>query len=109
LLAAAEQTGAAYLNLSNAYSYGPVEGPLTDDLPIRPTTIKGRVRAKMYLDGIAAHEAGRLRFAEVRPADYLGVGALAMFNLAIGPNVLAGEEVVFPADLGRGPQLDLHG
>lgn len=99
LVTAATETGAAYLNLSNTYGYGPVEGPLTDDLPLRPTTIKGRVRAQMFLDGLAAHEAGRLRFAEVRPADYLGVGALAMFNLMIGPKVLAGEEVVFPADL----------
>lgn len=99
LLTAAEKTGAAYVNLSNTYGYGPVEGPQTDDLPMRPTTIKGRVRATMYLDGLAAHEAGRLRFAEVRPGDYLGVGALSMFNLAIAPKVLAGEEVVFPADL----------
>lgn len=99
LLAAAEATGAAYLNLSNNYGYGPVEGVQTADLPLRPTTIKGRVRARMYLDGIAAHEAGRLRFAEVRPGDYLGVDAVAMFNLAIRPKVLAGEEVVFPADL----------
>ena len=99
LLTAAEKTGAGYLNLSNPYGYGPVDGPQTDDLPLRPTTIKGRVRATMYLDGLAAHQAGRLRFAEVRPGDYLGVGAVAMFNLAIGPNVLAGEEVVFAADL----------
>jgi nucleoside-diphosphate-sugar epimerase len=99
LLAAAEKTGAAYLNLSNGYGYGPVEGPLTPGLPLRPTTIKGRVRARMYLDGIAAHEAGLLRFAEVRPGDYLGVGAQALFTMMIGPRVLAGEEVVFPADL----------
>lgn len=99
LLAAAEKTGAGYVNLSNTYAYGPVEGPQTDDLPLRPTTIKGRVRATMFLDGLAAHEAGRLRFAEVRPADFLGVDALAMFNLLIRPKVLAGEEVVFPADL----------
>jgi len=99
LLAAAEKTGASYVNLSNIYSYGPVDGPQTPDLPLRPTTIKGQVRAKMYLDGLAAHEAGRLRFAEVRPGDYLGAGALALFNLMIGPKVLAGEEVVFPADL----------
>jgi nucleoside-diphosphate-sugar epimerase len=99
LLAAAERTGAGYVNLSNIYGYGPVDGPQSDDLPMRPTTIKGQVRARMYLDGLAAHEAGRLRFAEVRPGDYLGSGALAMFNLMIGPQVLAGEEVVFPADL----------
>lgn len=99
LLAAAEKTGAAYVNLSNPYGYGPIDGPQTPDLPMRPISIKGRVRARMYLDGIAAHEAGRLRFAEVRPGDYLGVGAVAMFNLMIGPQVLAGEEVVFPANL----------
>jgi nucleoside-diphosphate-sugar epimerase len=99
LMNAAERTGAGYVNLSNAYSYGPADSPLADDLPLRPTTIKGRVRAQMYRDGLAAHEAGRLRFTEVRPADYLGVGALAMFNWFIGPQVQAGQEVVFPADL----------
>ncbi len=99
LLTAAERTGAGYVNLSNTYGYGPVESPAPDDLPMSPTTIKGQVRARMYLDGLAAHEAGRIRFTEVRPGDYLGVGALAMFNLMIGPNVLAGQEVVFPANL----------
>lgn len=99
LLAAAEQAGASYLNLSNTYGYGPVDGPQTDDLPLRPTTIKGRVRATMYADGLAAHQAGTLRFAEVRPADYLGAGVLSMFSLLIPAKVLAGEEVVFPGDL----------
>ena len=99
LVAAASSSGAGYVNLSNVYAYGPVEGPLTDDLPLRPTTIKGQVRAAMYREGMAAHEAGDLRFAEVRPADYLGVGVLSMFSLLIAPKVLAGEEVVFPGDL----------
>ncbi|MBP2326563.1 nucleoside-diphosphate-sugar epimerase [Kibdelosporangium banguiense] len=99
LLGAAERTGAGYVNLSNIYGYGSVDGSLSDDLPMRPTTIKGRVRARMYLDGLAAHEAGRLRFAEVRPGDFLGGDAIAMFNLLIGPQTLAGKEVVFPADL----------
>jgi nucleoside-diphosphate-sugar epimerase len=99
LVAAASATGAGYVNLSNGYGYGPFDGPVTPGLPLRPTTVKGQVRTRMYLDGLAAHAAGHLRFAEVRPGDYLGVGAIAMFNLMIGPNVLAGAEVVFPADL----------
>lgn len=99
LVAAASASGTGYVNLSNTYAYGPVDGPQTDDLPLRPTTIKGQVRAAMYRDGLAAHEAGELRFAEVRPADYLGVGVLSMFTLMIAPKVLAGEEVVFPGDL----------
>jgi nucleoside-diphosphate-sugar epimerase len=99
LLRAAERTGAAYLNLSNAYGYGPFDGPLTEELPMRPTTVKGSVRATMYLDGIAAHQAGRLRFAEVRPGEYLGAGAAGTFNWLIAPAVREGREVVFPADL----------
>jgi nucleoside-diphosphate-sugar epimerase len=99
LVSAASETGAAYVNLSNVYGYGPVDGLLTPGLPLRPTSIKGQVRARMYADGLAAHAAGRIRFAEVRAGDFLGVGAFALFNLMIGPSVLAGEEVVFPADL----------
>jgi nucleoside-diphosphate-sugar epimerase len=99
LLTAAEKSGASYLNLSNTYGYGPVDGPQTDDLPLRPTTIKGRVRAQMYRDGLAAHEAGRIRFAEVRPADFVGTGAVSMFTLFISARALAGEEVVFSGDL----------
>ena len=38
-------------------------------------------------------------FAEVRADDYLGVGALSTFNLFIGPQVQAGQEIVIPADL----------
>jgi nucleoside-diphosphate-sugar epimerase len=99
LLAAAEKSGAAYLNLPNTYGYGPVDGPQTDDLPMRPTTIKGRVRASMYLDGLAAHEAGLVRFAEVRPADFIGAGAVSMFTLLISAPALAGQDVVFAGDL----------
>jgi hypothetical protein len=71
LLAAAEQTGAGYINLSNICGYGPVDGLLTDDLPLRPTTIKGRVRAQMYLDGLESrrvrHRPGGRSRAESRP------------------------------------------
>src|SRR5690606_16595519 len=99
LIKAATRTGAGYLNLSNAYGLGPVDGVMTEDLPLRPTTIKGQVRARMYADAMAAHAAGDLRFAEVRPGDYLGAGAVSTFNLMVAPALLAGDPVVVPADL----------
>ncbi|MCK9926759.1 NAD-dependent epimerase/dehydratase family protein [Frankia sp. Mgl5] len=99
LLTAAERSGARYLNLSNVYGYGPVSGAMTEDLPLSPTTIKGRVRAQMWQDAITAHEQGRIRFAEVRPGDFIGPGAVSMFNLMVAPSVLAGEAVHVPADL----------
>ncbi|MFI5897019.1 NAD-dependent epimerase/dehydratase family protein [Actinoplanes sp. NPDC051513] len=99
LLTAAERSGADYINLSNIYGYGPVSGPMTEDLPMAPTTIKGRVRAQMWQDAITAHDQGRIRFAEVRPGDFIGAGSVSMFTLMVVPPVLAGTPVHMPADL----------
>ena len=74
LLAAAERTGAVLVTMGNLYGYGPVDGPMTQDLPLRPTTVKGRVRAQMWRDALAAHEAGRIRAAEARASDFVGPG-----------------------------------
>ncbi|MFI6735331.1 NAD-dependent epimerase/dehydratase family protein [Nonomuraea sp. NPDC050451] len=101
LLTAAERSGAGYVNLSNTYGYGPPAPgePMTEALPMSPTTIKGRVRAQMWEDAVTAHNEGRIRFTEVRPGDFIGPGQLSMFNLLIAPPVLAGEPAVVPADL----------
>ncbi|KAA2260458.1 NAD-dependent epimerase/dehydratase family protein [Solihabitans fulvus] len=98
LLTAAERTGVGYVMLGNTYGYGPVAGPSTEDLPMAPNSAKGRVRAAMWRDALAAHEAGRARVTEVRADTFLGVGALSNFNLMIAPHVLAGEPAWFPAD-----------
>lgn len=74
LLAAAEESGAVLVTMSNLYGYGPVTGPMTPDLPLAATGKKGRLRAGMWRDALAAHEAGRVRAVEVRAADYVGPG-----------------------------------
>ncbi|MGV9303008.1 NAD-dependent epimerase/dehydratase family protein [Nonomuraea sp. NPDC004354] len=74
-LAAAEQSGAVLVALGNLYSYGPVQGPMTEDLPPASDSPKAQVRAAMWADMLAAHEAGRVRVAEVRGSDYFGPGA----------------------------------
>lgn len=99
LLAAAERTGAGYVMLGNTYGYGPVDGPMAEDLPMAPTTVKGRVRAQMWLDAIAAHQSGRVRVTEVRASDFLGAGAMSLYNLMVVPPVLAGQPASYPADL----------
>jgi len=100
LLAAAERTGADFVTLGNAYGYGPVDGPMTERLPLNATTAKGRVRAQMWLDAKVANDAGRLRATEVRAHDFIGPGAVSYFTLTVQPAVLAGEPATFfPADL----------
>ncbi|GAA1477656.1 NAD-dependent epimerase/dehydratase family protein [Nocardioides aestuarii] len=82
LLTTAERTGAVLATVGNLYGYGPVDGPISEDLPQAATFTGGRVRAGMSADAFAAHEAGRVRSVEVRASDYLGGGAYAHANLA---------------------------
>jgi nucleoside-diphosphate-sugar epimerase len=92
ILTAAERSGAVLVTASNLYGYGPVERPMTQDLPLNCTTVKGRIRAQMWLDALAAHDAGRLRAAEVRGADYVGAGEQSQIDRQL-PALLAGKKL----------------
>ena len=99
LLQAAERTGAVLVTTGNLYGYGAVDAPMTEQLPMRPNSAKGEVRAQLWADALAAHEAGRIRTAEVRGSDYLGAGTLSAFTALVLPKVLAGKRASAPADL----------
>jgi nucleoside-diphosphate-sugar epimerase len=72
LLGAAEQTGAVLVTMSNLYGYGRPTGPMTPDSPLAATDTKGQVRARMWTEMLAAHEAGRVRVTEARAGDFVG-------------------------------------
>src|SRR4051812_13913618 len=72
LLTAAERTGAVLVTMGNLYGYGRPSGPMTPESPLAATDTKGRVRARMWADALAAHEAGRVRATEARAADFVG-------------------------------------
>jgi len=93
LIAAAEHSGAVLVSVSNLYGYGPVTGPMTEDLPLAATGPKGRVRARMWQEALAAHDAGRLRATEVRSADYVGRGSESHLGARVVPRLLRGRGV----------------
>lgn len=99
LLAAAEHSGAGYVMLGNLYGYGPVDVPMTEDLPMAATTVKGNIRARIWHDALAAHRAGRVRATEVRGSDFIGAGAVSIFTLMVAGRVLGGRRAFVPADL----------
>jgi nucleoside-diphosphate-sugar epimerase len=72
----AAAAGAKLVLADNLYLYGPHDGPLTEDLPAAATGPKGRVRAQMAEDLLAAHRQGRLRVAIGRASNYYGPGGL---------------------------------
>jgi nucleoside-diphosphate-sugar epimerase len=92
LLEAAAASGAVLATVSNLYGYGPVTGPMGAQTPLAPADRKGRVRARMWTDALAAHEAGRVRVVEVRASDYADAGANSHLSRN-APAVLAGRTV----------------
>ena len=93
-LSYAERTGAVLATCSNLYGYGPVNSPMTESLPLATQGTKGRVRAKMWLDAQALHDAGRIRTTEVRGSDYVCAGEQSLVGSSrVVPRILAGRPV----------------
>lgn len=93
LLTAAERSGAVLATVSNLYGYGPVSGPMREDLPLNATGPKGRTRAIMWRDALAAHDAGSVRATEVRASDYVAPGPTSHLGDRVVPRLLAGKSV----------------
>lgn len=112
VLAAAERSGAVLVTLSNLYGYGPADRslgtgaydeahPMTEATPLAATGPKGRVRARVWQDALAAHQAGRGRVAEVRASDFVGPGAQSALGERILGRIRQGKGV---SVLGRADQ-----
>ncbi|MEH6375398.1 NAD-dependent epimerase/dehydratase family protein [Streptomyces sp. KLMMK] len=95
LCAAAEATGAVLVMLGNLYGYGPVAGPLTEQLPLAATGPKGKARAAVWEQARKLHEQGRIKAVEVRASDFFGPGVTDGGHLAarVVPGLLRGKPV----------------
>ena len=97
-MTAAERNGALLVCLENLYGYGPTGGkPMTEDLPLAATTVKGRTRAAMTAELLAAADAGRVRVAIGRASDFFGPGVTQGSTLGerVFGNALAGMRADF--------------
>ena len=108
VLSAAERSGSVLVTLSNLYGYGPGAGgydashPMTEQTALAATGQKGRVRARVWQDALAAHQAGRVRATEVRAADFVGPGAESALGERVLRRVRQGKRV---SVLGRADRL----
>src|SRR6516162_4265282 len=106
VLSAAEHSGAVLVTLSNLYGYGPgaygPSHPMTEGTPLAAAGRTGRERAQVWLDALAAHQAGRVRATEVRAADFVGPGAESALGERIVRRVRRGKSV---SVLGRADRL----
>jgi nucleoside-diphosphate-sugar epimerase len=91
LLEAAEKSGAVYAMTGNLYPIGPVDAPMTESMPNGAREHKGVLRARIWADALAAHQAGRVRAFEVRASDWIG-GGLGHISRVL-PTAMAGRPV----------------
>jgi nucleoside-diphosphate-sugar epimerase len=71
-IAGAAAAGAVLVAAENLYMYGPVDGELTEDRPMRPNSRKGEVRARLARALLGAHAAGVVRTTAGRAPDFFG-------------------------------------
>jgi nucleoside-diphosphate-sugar epimerase len=103
VLSAEERHQALLVSLENVYGYGPTAGrPMTEDLPLVATSVKGRARAAMTQELLAASEAGRVQIAIGRASDFFGAGVT---ESTLGERVFANALAAKRADFLGNPNL----
>jgi nucleoside-diphosphate-sugar epimerase len=101
VIAAARSADARLVALENVYMYGIVEGPMTEDLPYKAHTRKGRLRADLSRKLTEAHETGQVEVAIGRASDFYGPAVeSALGERTFGP-LVAGR----PAELVGNPDM----
>jgi nucleoside-diphosphate-sugar epimerase len=95
ILGAAKSSGAKLVYADNLYAYGPVDGPLREDLPAVAEGPKGRTRIELAAELLAAHGSGGVPVTIGRASDYYGPG---------GTNSTSGETVFGRVLAGKRPQ-----
>ena len=69
---ACQRAGAKLLFFDNVYMYGPVDGPMTEETPFRPSSKKGDIRARIANSLIEAWQSGKVTGMIARAADFYG-------------------------------------
>jgi nucleoside-diphosphate-sugar epimerase len=74
MLAGAEAARARFVFMDNLYMYGPVDGPIREDLPLSDHGVKPAVRSRITRMWMDAHQEGRVQAVAVRSSDFYGPG-----------------------------------
>lgn len=84
--------------VENLYMYGDVNGtPMTEDLPHKAHTRKGKVRGEISRSAFEAYRAGKVRVTSARGSDFFGPWGL--------PTAAMGERTFYPMLAGKAAGL----
>lgn len=97
-IAAAEANNAKLVVMDNLYMYGDPNGqPMTEETAPNAHTQKGKLRAQMAQDLMAAHNAGRVQVAVGRASDFIGP--------RVSLSAMGGDQVIRRAVEGKAAQV----
>jgi nucleoside-diphosphate-sugar epimerase len=100
LIEGCSRSGAKLVFADNLYAYGPVQGPLREDLEGTRFGVKPELRARLAHQLLKAHADGRIRVAIVRASDFYGPGVTnAMLGDRVFPAALTGEPAQLIGDI----------
>ncbi|NLR68569.1 NAD-dependent epimerase/dehydratase family protein [Chitinophaga varians] len=75
VIEACKAEGAKLIFFDNVYSYGLVNGPMTENTPYKPVSKKGKIRAAIATQLMEEVKAGNITATIARAADFYGPGA----------------------------------
>lgn len=91
--------GARLIFFDNVYMYGRVDGVMTEETPIHPTSRKGEVRARIAADLLDAARSGRIKASIARSADFYGTDAkTSVPNLLVFQRLAQGKKAQWLAN-----------
>lgn len=89
--------------LDNVYAYGRVDGWMTEATPIRPSSVKGAIRAEIADFLVNEVDAGRLTALIARSADFYGPHSekTSMASILVLSRLASGRRAQVMADAGK--------
>lgn len=102
LVAAASETGARLLFFDNVYIYGHVQGPMTENTPHNPSSVKGEIRARIARTMMDEAQKGNIRLTIARAADFYGINSPnSVFDSMVLARLAKGQKAMWIGDPAR--------
>jgi nucleoside-diphosphate-sugar epimerase len=100
VIEACKKHGTKLVFFDNVYSYGKVDGWMTEDTPYNPCSKKGEVRAKIAQQIMDEAKAGNLKALIARAADFYGPNSpLSFVNVLVFENLKKSKKPQWMADV----------
>lgn len=99
---AVKDAGARLIFFDNIYMYGLVNGPITEETPYKPVSIKGEIRAGIAEKLMSEVKAGNINATIARGADFYGTENLMSFlDIMVIDKYAKGQRAQWIGDAGK--------